>query len=371
MITRHASHAVAYPFAITALIIFLGCPARTVHANASTTSDTRNWFFFKDANVDFGSKTYWNPANALTATYSQKAQAWNEGGTSGLLTAGPNNKFQNNAGTPVGITWPELKAKVPTPGTTAADGNAYGNSEVQAGTLWGTNYVAYSTALAGCTTSTIPPGGFGKGYAEVDDPWQVDIPQPRNNDEDVEMHSFLDLSGSSFTYDTTGGGSAEYITSIDGASEYTSDLFDYSVANGTTGFSSTLNVAPGIQLYLNDNSGSLEFNPADAVTTSQLKAYLDGFQTGTGWDLGSTQVLIGMDVPIANSDAGTGTASDGGRLFTIHDDVSAEADDAAPLPEPAAATLFVGSLLMLRRPRQRRCKCLTPPSPPSPAAPPV
>ncbi len=95
--------------------------APTAFGDADGTANSNNWFFFKYSNNNSAFTTYWNAANALAATYSEDAQAWNEGGTSGLQTFGPDTKF--NAG-PANKTWKYMTASVPAPGTTSARGVA-------------------------------------------------------------------------------------------------------------------------------------------------------------------------------------------------------------------------------------------------------
>jgi hypothetical protein len=86
-----------------------------------------------------------------------------------------------------------------------------------------------------------------------------------------------------------------------------------------------------------------------------LKSVLDSYETPTGWDPGSNEILVGMDVPISNSDAGLGTDTDGSREFEMDTFDTAQAYDA--MPEPSCVALLVGGsaiTLMRRRGRDSR-----------------
>jgi hypothetical protein len=349
----HQPSAVVLSISLSFVSLVLIGPARA-RADGTATADSRNWFFNKEFNSENDSTTYYSAANALTSTFNVDAQATNEGGTTGLLNSGVQNKFNNVGGAPAQKNWTVFEAIVPAPGTSkAVGGMLYGEGMPVAGTLWGTNYYAYYAAYAKVYSATIPAGGFGRGYGKVHDPWEMDLPPVSGPDDTSDVHEFLQLDGSSMSYDPGGSAELDWHVSMDGAgSSYQNYIFDYDATSTAGVFSSTLDAASGVLFYLNDNSGSLEFNPATAITASQLKTYLDGFATSNGWDLGSTSVLIGMDIPIDNSYAGVGD-DPSTREFLLHDDATADATDAvAPEPASVAALGVAAGLTALGRRRR-------------------
>jgi ABC-type uncharacterized transport system permease subunit len=235
---------IAYAWALLAVIL----PVQVAWADAEGEADSTNWYFAKEIKGDIGINTYWGPAKALSSTYSLEAQAWNEGGTTGLLSQGPNDKFDNVGGSPVGKEWETQKAEVPAPGTTNAKGYAWGRSRVEAGSLWGTNYVASSLAGGIVKTATIPAGGSGRARGKTTDPWAMDLPFEGANDS-LELHTFIELTGSHVDHGSLGSGDLGWHLSMDGVSAYSSYLFDYSLSD-EGGYSSDLLVAPGVWITL-------------------------------------------------------------------------------------------------------------------------
>ena len=152
--------------------------APTAFGDADATADSNNWFFFSYANANSTDTTYWNAANALAATYSEEAQAWNEGGTSGLQTFGPDTKF--NAG-PANKRWNSMVVSVPAPGTTSARGVA--STAVTASQL-----KTYLDSFAG-------PGGWLPGSNKIFIGMQFAIPNsasgnPADNPGDTSQRYF-------------------------------------------------------------------------------------------------------------------------------------------------------------------------------------
>ena len=367
--------------------------------DASATADSRNLFFNKYADADGTDTTYYSSANALKGTYSENAQATNEGGTTGLLSFGPDNKFANNGGSPGGKIWHVLHASVPSPGTTQADGLVKGSAYIDAGTLYDT-YEAGGLAGGIVKQSTIPSGGFGMAYGKLADPTVFTAPvfngapiTLTNNagsktftpsgTPDFEIHAFVDMAGSSLTFDQGGGGSMEWSASIDGisgGSTFTT-LFDYQFSTGNgLHFSSTLTAAPGVSFYLNDYSTSTPsgdyvtvpsppyasvptkyvpdaFDPGALLSAGQLQTYLDSFALAgdSGWSVGGNDVLIGIDYQIPNSALGNPSDNPGdtsNRYFDFESDVSAAANESA-VPEPACTGMMVMAGLGILRQRRR------------------
>ena len=251
------------------------CIAQSARAGASADANTNNWVLNKTRNSDTGTSYFISAAAALRSTYSQEAQAWNEGGTTGLVSAGPFFKFAPVAGLPTSKFWPQLKAEVPAPGATNAYGLAGGSSAVQAAkvvagvTVFPTIYKGNATADA-VILGAIAPGGFGHATGTLFDPDPLDLPQP-TTDTTNDLEVVSDMSGSSVTYDAGGSGSVEFDVTLKGASEYSSPLFDYQVSNGPTGFSSTLQVASGVTLYLNDDANTQTEDDTAPATTGNLR----------------------------------------------------------------------------------------------------
>ncbi len=370
--------------AVAAFIATTQGVASPAFGDAKGTANSKNWFFNKYSNLASTDTTYWSAANALAATYSEAAQAWNEGGTTGLQVFGPDTKFN---GPPLANKrWNSLFASVPAPGTTSADGSAFGSGTLAPGTLWGINYEAFGIAGGTVDFATIPAGGYGKGYGKVNDPWQIDLPVIPSSGtsqitvngqnftaspgDSLTMHTFLDMSGSSLALDSTGGGSMGWHTAIDGINTAdTSGLFDYQFSAGpSASFHSTLTVAQGVKLFLNDFTPTaanpnpdgynvpLEFDSSTAVTASQLKAYLDSFAGPGGWLPGSNKIFIGMQFDIPNSALGNPADNPGNtsqRYFDYQSDVTATAYDATT-PEPAAISILaLGGFALLILPRMR------------------
>ena len=124
--------------------------------------------------------------------------------------------------------------------------------------------------------------------------------------------------------------------------------------NGTT-FSSTLQVAPGVEIFLNDPANwsngadwtsGLEYNPSSEVTPDQLKAYLDGFATSSGgWSLGTTPVSIGLLFDIPNDAVGLGSDPSSREFLLNQDETSTIYASAATVPE--LGTLGLSGLVLL------------------------
>jgi hypothetical protein len=351
---------------------------------------------------------FWGAFDAGGTTYELSAEANNEGGVPNFAAFGPDAKFNGTAKSLSSKTWPQISAFVPPAGATKAFGSASGSSTVTVagvgpgfgpgfggfgpGPINGigggfgggpavnpTEYDANGLSLASVKKPI--PGGFGTATATVTDPWQLDLPylpgdgtSPITVDgitgtssvgEGINMHTYVDLSGSSLSFDPNGSGSFDWHVSIDGINSADSNyLLDYSMADDASGLTSTLSVSPDVHIFLNDfyysqtdptvYYGNPEFTPSTEVTAAQLKSYLDSFQESGGWSLGNTPVLIGLEFAVPNSAVGTDPSDMSERVFDYHSDVTAEAYDAAPVPEPASAALMVVAGLGMVRWRRRR-----------------
>ena len=350
-------------------ILVFGCYAATLMALAphraaadeTAKASSKNWYFYRFSDQSTGRTDYTFASSALKAEFSYVGQAWNEGGTSGEKTYGPEKKFNNNNGEPADKTWPTfIGAKVPAPGTTEAEASFVGFGNAQpgfVGSILLMNYWGSYSAFAQVKESTIPAGGFGKATATIKDPWAVDVPLTPNAGDVVELHSILELDGSSLAPGSpTSSGHLNWHAALDGVSAFQSYLLDYTVTDNATNFSSNLLVAPGVRIFLNDGAdwseggdwtGNLEFNPSSEVTPAQLKSYLDGFETGSGgWTLGSTPVRIGLQVAIPNDAAGL-AGDPGMRHFLLHQDASSEMNAFAPVPEPSTLVMAAVGMILI------------------------
>jgi hypothetical protein len=396
---RRRSPAAAVLGLVALAAITLGIPPRLARADATADADSRNWFFNVYSDVDGTHTSYWRAASALAATYSQEAQSWNEGGTTGLRTFGPASKFTNVAGVPTGKLWNYLSATLPPPGTTSVRSTVSGVSYIKFG-RWFNTYEAGGLAGVNINPTTIPPGGFGQGHAKLFDPSTFSLPVLGNgpititNNQgsttftpsgtpSIDFHGFVDITGSRANVGPNGSGSLEWtasMTGLDGTSARTT-LFDYTANVGGSHFSSSLTLAPGVSLFLNDytttrpsdvsqyegiaaNSytGSpakwvpLNFTPSTATSESALKTYLDSFAQsgGNGWSVGSQDILVGLDYKISNTAAGDPSVNPGdtaNRYFQFASDNVANAyasRPTSPTPEPGTFVLLgLGSLTVL------------------------
>lgn len=354
-----ASVVVVIRVILFACVVVGGLRPCTTLADTTSEADSRNWWFWKYLDVTGlgGGTNYYSATNALASTFSYELQAWNEGGTSGLTTHGPDNKFDNVGGAPAAKDWAYIHADVPAPGTTEARATGFGHSSTDFLAIYG-RYYAAAVAHAEVKEATIPTGGFGRAKAKVKDPWYVDLPFAADPLDEIQILQRIDISGSDLQVgDILNSGSLSWRVALEGAPGYESYVFDYSLSKENGVFESSLLVAPGVHLYLNDFSESVEFDPMTEVTASELKDYLDSFNVlGGGWSLGGTPVLIGLAYTIANDAPGVFQDSET-RRFVMHIDNAAETAASRPVPE-AGSLLLAGIGLSLLvplacRPRTR------------------